>query len=137
VRLDVAQRVLGASLAKAHDMGIAVSVVVVDEGGHMMAMARMDGARFLTVEIAYGKAHGCIGFHRVGPEVAQFGQTAPAFVGALATASHGRFFAALGSIRVVVGGQEVGAVGVSGGSGEQDHQIAQAGVDAVAYGGDA
>jgi uncharacterized protein GlcG (DUF336 family) len=131
MQFDVARVVLDASIAKARQIGVPVSIVVVDEGGHMMSMARMDGARFLTVEIAYGKAYGCIGFHRTGEEVMKFGQTAPAFVSALATASNGRFFAALGSIRVVQNGQEVGAVGVSGGSGEQDHEIAQAGVDAV------
>ena len=131
MQLDVARRVLDASLAKAQDMGVPVTIAVVDEGGHLMTMARMDGARFLTVEIAYGKANSCIGFHRTGQEVAEWGRNQPAFVSSLAVASQGKFFASMGSIRVVQGGSEVGAVGVSGGSPDQDHQIAQAGVDAA------
>ena len=129
--LELADRVLEACRARAGAMGVTVSVVVVDEGGHIVGAARMDGARFLTVDIAFGKAHGCIGFHRTGAEVAEFGRAAPGFVSSLAAASHGRFFAALGSMRIVRDGEEIGAVGVSGGSGEQDHEIAQAGVDAV------
>ncbi len=130
--LEIATRALQASLAKARDIGRPVTIVVVDVGGHVVTSARMDGARFLTFEIAYGKAHGCIGFHRTGQEVASFGQTAVAFSSALAVASDGRFFPALGSIRIVRDGEEIGAIGVSGGSGEEDHQIAQAGVDAAA-----
>ena len=130
--LDIAARSLEASLAKAREMGIPVTIVVVDAGGHVVTSARMDGARFLTFEIAYGKAHGCVGFHRTGHEVAAFGQAAAAFSSALAVASDGRFFPALGSIRIIREGEEIGAIGVSGGTGEEDHQIAQAGVDAAA-----
>jgi uncharacterized protein GlcG (DUF336 family) len=129
--LEIATRALEASLAKAREMARPVSIVVVDAGGHVVTSARMDGARFLTFEIAYGKAHGCVGFHRTGEEVAKFAQTATAFASALAVAAEGRFFPALGSIRLFHDGEEVGAVGVSGGSGEEDHQIAQAGVDAA------
>jgi glc operon protein GlcG len=129
--LDVASRVLEASLAKAREMNRPVSIVVVDAGGHVVTSARMDGARFLTFEIAYGKAHGCVGFHRTGEEVMKFGQASPGFVSALAVAAEGRFFPALGSIRILSGNEEMGAVGVSGGSGEEDHEIAQAGVAAA------
>jgi uncharacterized protein GlcG (DUF336 family) len=129
--LELADRVLSACRAKADAMGIAVSIVVVDLGGHIVGAARMDGARFLTIDIAFGKAHGCVGFHRTGAEVAEFGRAAPAFVSSLAAASHGRFFASLGSMRILRDGEEIGAVGISGGSGEQDHEIAQAGIDAV------
>ncbi len=130
--LEIAAWTLEASLAKARELERPVTIVVVDAGGHVVTSARMDGARFLTYEIAYGKAHGCVGFHRTGHEVATFGQAAVAFSSALAVASDGRFFPALGSIRLVRNGEEIGAVGVSGGSGEEDHQIAQAGVDAAA-----
>jgi uncharacterized protein GlcG (DUF336 family) len=130
--LEIASRVLEACLAKAHSIGRSVTVVVVDSGGHVVSAGRMNGARFLTFEIAYGKAHGCVGFHRTGEEVAAFGQSAPAFSSALAVAAEGRFFPALGSMRLIRGGEEIGAVGVSGGSGEEDHVIARAGVEAAA-----
>jgi uncharacterized protein GlcG (DUF336 family) len=131
---EIASRALQASLAKAREIEKPDSIVIVDAGGHVVASARMDGARFLTFEIAHGKAHDCVGFHRPGEEVVKFGQTATAFASALSVASDGRRFPALGSICLVCGGEEVGAVGVSGGSGEEDHQIAQAGVDAAASG---
>lgn len=132
--LATAQRALEAGLARAREMGVPVSIVVVDAGGHIVTSGRMDGARFLTIDIAYGKAHGCVGFHRTGQELAEWAKTVPAFASALATASHGGFFPAMGSIRIEMNGDEIGAIGVSGGSGEQDHEIAQAGVNAMARG---
>ena len=128
--LATANRVIEGCIAEAKTIGRSFSVVVVDEGGHIVAMQRMDGAHFLTPKIAQGKAYACAAFRREGAQLAQMANN-PAFISALVEMTSGQFIAALGASRIMDGERLVGAVGASGAAPEQDQQVAEAGVRAI------
>ncbi len=137
VRLTLggAKKVLEAAEAKAAEMKWKMNIAVVDDGGHMIAFVRMDGARPASVATATTKAITAATFRQA---------TGPLPVGAAtpdlllnisvqnaAAASGGKITTLLGGIPIEVDGQIIGAVGVGGGSGEQDAVVARAGVDAL------
>jgi uncharacterized protein GlcG (DUF336 family) len=133
LELATANRIIEAGIAEARTIGRNFSIVVVDAGGHMVAMQRMDGAAFLSPQIALGKAYGCAAFRREGPELQAMGQNT-GFVTALVEITGAKFVASLGAARIMEGGQLIGAVGVSGAAPEQDQQVAEAGVRAIQAG---
>lgn len=130
--LEKAKRILEAAEAEAKNLGRGFSIVVLDAGGHVVALHRMEGAHFLTPQIAQGKAYGCAAFGRSGPELAQMGERNPSFVGALVEITGGKFVAAQGACPIKIDGKLIGAVGASGATPEQDQQVAEAGAKAVA-----
>lgn len=127
VDLATANRIIEACVTEAKQIGRNFSMVVVDEGGYLVAAQRMDGAAFLSPQIALGKAYGCAAFRREGPQLQAMGENA-AFVDSLVAITGGKFVASLGAARIMVGGKQIGAVGVSGAAPEQDQQVAEAGV---------
>jgi uncharacterized protein GlcG (DUF336 family) len=131
--LATANGIIEAGIAEARTIGRNFSIVVVDAGGHLVAAQRMDGAAFLSPQIALGKAYGCAAFRREGPELQAMGQNA-GFVTALVEITGAKFVASLGAARIMEGGQLIGAVGVSGAAPEQDQQVAEAGVRAIQAG---
>jgi uncharacterized protein GlcG (DUF336 family) len=128
--LATANRIIEAGVAEAGGIGRNFSIVVVDSGGHLIAAQRMDGAAFLSWQIALGKAYACAAFRRDGPELQQMGGNV-AFVDSLVAITGGKFVASLGAARIMEGGQLLGAVGVSGAAPEQDQQVAEAGIRAL------
>ncbi|MBM2813037.1 MAG: GlcG protein [Chloroflexi bacterium] len=128
--LATANRVIEGCVAEAKVVGRPFSIVVVDEGGHVVSLQRMDGAHFLTHKIAQGKAYACSAFRREGPQLHQMANN-PAFIAALVEMTGGQFVASLGASRIMDGEKLVGAVGVSGAAPEQDQQVAEAGVRAL------
>jgi uncharacterized protein GlcG (DUF336 family) len=130
VDLATANRIIEAGIAEARTIGRNFSIVILDEGGHLVAAQRMDGAAFLSPQIAIAKAYGCAAFRRDGPQLAQMANNT-AFVAGLVEITGGKFAAALGATRIMAGEQCIGAVGVSGAAPEQDQQVADAGVKAV------
>jgi uncharacterized protein GlcG (DUF336 family) len=131
--LATANRIIEAGIAEGRTIGRNFSIVVVDAGGHLIAAQRMDGAAFLSPQIALGKAYGCAAFRREGPELQAMGQNV-GFVTALVEITGAKFVASLGAARIMEGGQLIGAVGVSGAAPEQDQQVAEAGVRAIQAG---
>jgi uncharacterized protein GlcG (DUF336 family) len=131
--LAAANRMIEAGVAEGRTIGRNFSIVVLDAGGHLIAAQRMDGAAFLSPQIAQGKAYGCAAFRREGPELQAMGQNV-GFVTALVEITGAKFVASLGAARVMEGGQLVGAVGVSGAAPEQDQQVAEAAVRAFQAG---
>lgn len=127
--LAEARRVLDAALDHATKMGAVVSVVVTDAGGHVRTSARMDGAPFVTADLARDKAMTAAG---LGVVTADFGQFA-ADVPLLLSGMSGQPGVTLlpGGVPVVVDGAVAGAVGVAGGTAGEDHPIAQAGLAAL------
>lgn len=97
-----------------------MSFAVVDSGGHLVALARMDGAPFLTTEIATGKAYTAAAFKAPSAEVAKRFEGRVQFTASISVVSHGRFTPGMGGVPIVVDGEVVGAIGASGGTGEQD-----------------
>jgi uncharacterized protein GlcG (DUF336 family) len=109
------------ALARAHELGVRVSIAVVDAGGHPVAAARMDGAAFMTPEIAHGKAWTSAAYRAPSGAVEQNLQEAPSFAAAVAVTMQGRFMPRQGALPLPDGG----AVGVSGAASAQDEDIAR------------
>lgn len=128
-----AKAMLGAATAKAHEIGIAVTVAIVDAGGHLLVLERMEGGRFHTVHSATTKAVSAASNRRRTTVEGAQGQRLDDLhaLGLALAAGTGRWTAMEGGFPVIVGGECVGGIGVSGGDWRQDEEIARAAVDAV------
>ena len=131
LNLAGAEVVLEAAKKKAAALGLKCNVAVVDDGGHLLAFARMDGARPASAATAQAKAVSAATFRQeTGPLPAK-GEPDVLLSLSIQTASGGRITALKGGVPIVIDGQVVGAVGVGGGTGEQDVEVAKAGVQAL------
>jgi len=107
-------------------------VVVLDAGGHMMALKRDERASIYRPEIATGKAAGCLGMGFGGRELAKRAQAMPAFFTAIASAFPKGIVPVPGGVLIRDGeGRIVGAVGVTGDLSENDELAAVAGIEAA------
>ena len=120
-----AMKALDLARAAATKIGVGLSCAVVDSRGDLVALARMDNARFFTTDVARGKAQVSAMFGQPSGNLAQFG-TNPAFANLNITAQ-GRLYPVQGAVPVLRGTQLIGAIGCSGGSGQQDEDAAKAG----------
>jgi len=127
ITLEEADRIIDGARRKAAELGTAVTVVVVDAGGHLVALRRMDGAGFPTVEIARDKALTAAGFGADTAQLAQIMGQMPAFASGIQI-SQGWLRFAGGGVPIRRDGQLLGAIGISGSSAENDVLCAQAGV---------
>jgi uncharacterized protein GlcG (DUF336 family) len=109
--------------AQAAQLDIAVTAVVVDPSGRMIALGRMDRARPITVEIALNKAYTAASFQQPTRELAAV--AGQAWFQSLVVSSSGRIMPGGGAIPVVEGGNIVGAIGVAGGTDDQDQKCAE------------
>jgi uncharacterized protein GlcG (DUF336 family) len=116
---------LSAARATAQEIPVRLTCAVVDVRGDLVAVARMDGAPFWTVETALGKARASALFGRPSGQL-----TAPELT-SIAAASGVTIFAIQGALPITENGQRVGAIGCSGGRGEQDEAAASAGIAAA------
>jgi uncharacterized protein GlcG (DUF336 family) len=129
VTLDVARRVIAAAEAKAQQIGQPMNIAVVDSGGNLVAHVRMDGAWIGSVDIAINKAWTARAFDLSTADLAKNSQSGGQFFGIHAS-NGGRVMIFAGGIPLKQGEQVVGAIGVSGGMGEQDQAVAKAGAAA-------
>lgn len=125
--LEEANRMVRAALDKAKELNIKLSVAVCDEGGHLMAFNRMEGAIWISASVAQGKATTATGFGRASGEI----QVDSPSMQAIVASQGGRMIAAQGAVPVYRGGNLIGAVGGSGGTAQEDEECAQAGVAAL------
>lgn len=126
---ETAQRMILASQAKAREIGVAVSTAIVDADGRLFAFGRMDGAHWISVEVAQAKAYSAALLRRDGPELQQM---APASIAAL-SAMHGKAVMPAGSATALREGTTViGGIGCSGATDDQDGECAHAARDAYA-----
>ena len=129
--LEGAQAVLAAAERRAREIGVPMDIAVVDDGGHLLAFARQDGAKLSSVAIAINKAE-CAAIRRKPSGPYEVDGTVDLRVSlALAIGSHGKQTPLRGGLPLVVDGICVGAIGVSNGSEEQDTDVAQAGAKAL------
>jgi uncharacterized protein GlcG (DUF336 family) len=131
LKLAEAQNVIAAAQMKAAELGIKVSVAVVDAGSHLVALERMDGAPPVSPAIAEGKAVGAAMFLRDGAAMLTIANDRPAFYAAVAGMARTKIVPGPGSLLIQRDGSVVGAVGVSGGKPEQDLECAEAGLTAL------
>ncbi len=131
ITLEGAQAVLAAAQRRAAEIGVPMDIAVVDDGGHLVAFARMDGAKLSSVEIAIAKAH-CSATRRKPTGPVREGDRVNLVLSlGLAIGSQGRQIPLRGGIPLEIDGVCVGAVGVSNGSEDQDVDVAQAGARAL------
>jgi uncharacterized protein GlcG (DUF336 family) len=131
VTLDDARKVIAAAEKKAVAIGQPMNVAVADAGGNLVAHVRMDGAWMGSIDISIKKAFTARAFDIATKDLAPLAQPGRDFYGINAS-NDGRIMIFAGGIPLNRGGKVVGAVGVSGGSGEQDQAVAEAG--AAAFG---
>jgi len=131
LNLHDANQVISRAQAKASALGIHVSVAVVDEGGLLVALARMDGAPPLTPQVAEAKAVGAAMLHRDGASLGELAKDRPGFFSVVDRLVRVPIVPGLGSVLIRRDGGVLGAVGVSGGRPEQDLECAEAGISAA------
>ena len=131
--LAEAETIIDAALAKARQLELGkLSVVVLDDGGHPIAMKREDGSEFLRPQIAKAKAWGALSMGLPSRVLHERAQKLPVFIGALSDISDGRMVALPGGVIIRdAEGVILGAVGVSGDLSEPDEVCAIAGVEAA------
>ncbi len=125
ITLDTAHRVIAAGEAKAKEIGQPMNIAVVDAGTNLQAFIRMDGAWLGSIDIAINKAFTARAFDISTRDLGQNSQPGDQFFG-IHVSNHDRVMIFAGGIPLMVQGNVVGAVGVSGGSGVQDQLVAAA-----------
>ena len=128
-----ARQMMDAAIAQAAEFGIGATVAIVDSGGHLQMLERMDGSRFHTVHSATTKAVTAASNRRPTTTKGAQGQDLDTLhaIGLSLAAGSARWTAMEGGFPIMVGGDCVGAIGVSGGDWKQDEEIARAAVVAV------
>ena len=127
--LEDARRVIAAAEAKAAEIGQPMNIAVADAGGNLVSHVRMDGAWIGSIDISIKKAYTSRAFDISTKDLATHSQSGGQFFGIHAS-NHGRVMIFAGGIPLKRDGKVVGAIGVSGGSGKQDHEVAEAGASA-------
>lgn len=126
MKLEDARRIIAAAEKKATELGQPMNVAVADAGGNLVAHVRMDGAWIGSVDIAIKKAWTARAFDVATRDLAELSQPGKPFFGIHAS-NDGRVMVFAGGVPLRREGRVVGAIGVSGGSGEQDQAVAEAG----------
>lgn len=134
--LAAAEKIIDAALAARRKEGLMPLVVaVLDSGGHLVAYKREDGSGLLRFDVAFGKAWGCLGMGMSTRLIRDRLAQRPAFQGALASVSDGRFIPVPGGVLVLdAAGNAIGAVGVSGDASDKDEYCAIEGIRAAGLG---
>lgn len=134
LNLQGAELILSAAKAKAEEMKLPMNIAIVDDGGHPLAFARMDNARPASGYTALTKAVAAATFRTPTGPLPANGEPNLLLTLSIqnaAAASGGKATGLKGGVPIVVDGQVIGAVGVGGGTGEQDAEVARAGIDAL------
>ena len=107
-------------------------VAVLDSGGNLVAYKREDGSGVMRFDIAFGKAWGCLGMGMSTRLIRDRLAQRPAFLGALACVSDGRFIPVPGGVLILdAAGNAIGAVGISGDASDKDEYCAIEGIKAA------
>jgi uncharacterized protein GlcG (DUF336 family) len=129
--LDLARRLIEAAEAEAREQGLALAFAVVDAGGHVVAVARMDEADWITPEVALGKAWTAAAYRSPSAAQGDKAKDLVAFAGSISTATHGRYTPQIGGLPVEVDGKAAGGMGASGASGQEDEAVVRAALERV------
>jgi len=129
VSLEEARRVIEGAEEKAMKIGQPSNIAVVDAGANLVAFERMDGAWLGSIDIAQNKAFTARAFDIETDKLSKLSQPKEQFFG-IQNSNHGRVMIFAGGIPLKRDGVVVGAIGVSGGMGEQDQAVAEAGAKA-------
>jgi uncharacterized protein GlcG (DUF336 family) len=127
---SLAQSIIAHAQQEAIRIGVAMNIAVVDEGNNLMAFLRMDGAWLGSINIAQNKAYTARAFNMPTRALFPLCQPGQSLYG-IQNSNDGRLIIFGGGIPLEENGVIIGAIGVSGGSVEQDHQVAEAGLNAL------
>ena len=127
--LSDAKRITAAAEKKAAEIGQPMNIAVADAGGNIVSHVRMDGAWIGSIDISINKAFTSRAFDITTKDLADNSQSGDQFFG-IHVSNRGRIMIFAGGIPLKRDGKVVGAVGVSGGSGVQDHEVGEAGAAA-------
>ncbi|WP_151446188.1 GlcG/HbpS family heme-binding protein [Lacisediminimonas profundi] len=134
LELKEARLMIAAAIAKAEQIGVLETICVVDDGGYPLAMERMDGARITGPQIAWNKAFTAAG-HKRSTHLFNTAPNGPALPGneafGIQWSFDGKFAVFVGGYPIVVNGEVIGGVGLSGGNGEQDTACGVAALQAL------
>jgi uncharacterized protein GlcG (DUF336 family) len=133
--LAQANRIIESALQRCAESGFKpMAVVVIDDAGHIKSAQRQDGASMLRIDIAAGKAWAAVGMGVASRVLTQRAKDLPAFFNAIAATAQGKFIPQTGAVLIKdAEGQVLGAVGASGGTGDEDELICAAGVEAAGF----
>ncbi|WEH36492.1 heme-binding protein [Streptomyces sp. AM 4-1-1] len=127
VSLDDARRIIDAGIAKAEEIDSPSNIAVVDTGGNLVAHVRMDGSQLGSIEHSIDKARTSMFFRKPTGDLAEDSRPGGPLWG-IALSGYGTVIVFAGGLPLAVDGRIVGAIGVSGGTGEEDTVIARAAV---------
>src|ERR1700730_5210205 len=123
--MATARALIDGALAKARDLGLNLSVAVLDSGGHLVAFQRMDGAPPFTADVAQSKAYGVIFMRRTSAELRDMAAARPQFFDAVKSLGRRTLLPSPGAVPLPGGG----AIGVSGAADpNQDVEVAEAAI---------
>src|SRR5215831_1349407 len=125
--IETAEKILAGARVKANALKVSMSFAVVDAGGYLIALVRMDGAGLLTPSVAHSKAYTAALFKRTSAELGMLAETRPQFFNSIVNIGAVPLIAGGGGLPIRQDGEVVGAVGASGGTPDQDVECAQAG----------
>src|SRR3954462_9792658 len=114
ITLERAVALIAAGEEEARRQGLALAFAVVDDGGHLVALHRMDGAPWITPEVALGKAWTAAAWQTPSAAQGDKMKDLHAFSAGLSSAPHGRFPPQIGGLPIVDGAELIGAMGASG-----------------------
>lgn len=130
INLSEARNIIAAAERHAKEIAQPMNIAVVDEGGNLVSHVRMDGAWIGSIDISIKKAFTSRAFDITTKALGDSAQPGQQFYGINAS-NEGKIMIFAGGIPLTKEGSVIGAIGVSGGTGEQDHAVAQAGADAL------
>ena len=136
LKLAHADTIINTALAEARKLNLApLAIAVLDAGGHVIAFKREDGAGIVRFDIAYGKAWGALGMGFGTREITARAEKFPAFITSLYAISQGRAVPSPGGVLMLdEDGDVIGAVGISGDTGDNDELCALTGIAAAGFG---
>lgn len=131
--LQQAQSIIDAALKKSKEAGYQpMGIAVLDAAGHLKAFASEDGASMFRFDVARAKAWGAVGMGVASRKLAERAKDNPNFFVSLAATADGKFLPQTGAVVIRdAAGKLIGAVGASGGTGDEDEAICIAGVQAA------
>lgn len=134
LELNEAKLMIEAAVAKAKEINVLETIAIVDDGGYLIALERMDGARITGPEISIAKAFTAAG-HKRSTHLFNTPPNGPALPNNEAYGIQlmfpGKFAIFVGGFPIVINGEVIGGVGISGGNGEQDIAVGTAALHAL------
>ena len=131
--IDDATSLCTAARHAATELGVPMSVAVMDPSGHLLAFVRMDGAPWISADVAQGKAWTAAAYGAPSAAQKEKMEPMPNFASAVTAMTHGRYTPQTGAVPVYRDGALLGAVGASGGTGDQDESVCSTAVTSTGF----